>query len=191
MRALIERLRLIQIDSVNVLVRAHYMPFFSRLGPYRREMLDELAYRDQFVFEQWAHEACFVPMSDYPLIKHQMDHGRRWSARDVAPDRLAYFDQILDEVRARGPVITGEMENAGKRQGWWGWSHAKIGLEYQFAHGRLAVKERRNFARVYDVAERVFPGVRAWLVYIGERGRPPRDGARGAEGPRRGAPRKT
>jgi uncharacterized protein YcaQ len=156
LKAVIERLRLIQIDSVNVMARAHYMPFFARLGPYRHELLDELAYKHQFLFEQWAHEACYIPIEDYPLFHQQMLDGRRWSSRETAPERLAYFEELLEQVRQRGPVKTGEMENAGKRQGWWGWSHAKIGLEYQFAHGRLAVKERRNFARVYDLPERVF-----------------------------------
>lgn len=160
MKALINRLRLIQIDSVNVLVRAHYMPFFSRLGPYPRELLEELAYREQHIFEQWAHEACYIPLSDYPLFRHRMEHGRMWGGDDLRglpQERLDYFDSILAEVRARGPVTTGELESEGKRKGWWGWSHAKIALEYQFAHGRLAVRDRRNFTRVYDVAERVFP----------------------------------
>jgi uncharacterized protein YcaQ len=156
LKAVIDRLRLIQIDSVNVMARAHYMPLFARLGPYRQQLLDELAYKHQFLFEQWAHEACYIPIEDYPLFHQQMLHGRRWGARGLAPERLAYFEEVLEQVRQRGPVRTGEMENAGKRQGWWGWSHAKIGLEYQFAHGRLAVRERRNFARVYDLPERVF-----------------------------------
>lgn len=160
MKALIERLRLIQIDSVNVLVRAHYMPFFSRLGPYPRELLETLAYGEQHVFEQWAHEACFIPLADYPLFKHRMERGRMWGGddlRNLPRDRVEYFDSILAAVRERGPVTTGELETEGRRKGWWGWSQAKIALEYQFAHGRLAVKERRNFTRVYDVAERVFP----------------------------------
>ncbi len=159
MRRVVDRLRLIQIDSVNVLVRAHYMPFFSRLGPYRREMLDELAYRDQYLFEQWAHVASFIPTADYPLFHHQLAEGRHWRRKTLSPNRLAYFETVLEQVRAAGPVVTGEMEGegAGGTKGWWGWSDAKLGLEYQFAFGRLAVKERRNFARVYDLAERVFP----------------------------------
>ena len=156
MKRVIDRLRLIQIDSVNVLVRAHYMPFFSRLGPYRREMLDELAYRDQYVFEQWAHVACFIPIADYPLLRHSMADGNRWW-RKVPEARIRYFDSVLEQVRATGPVVTGELESAGSRQGWWNWSDVKIALEYQFARGRLAVRDRRNFARVYDLAERVFP----------------------------------
>ena len=155
MKRVIDRLRLIQIDSVNVLVRAHYMPFFSRLGPYRSAMLNELAYREQYLFEQWAHVACFVPLADYPLLHYRMANGNHWW-REMPPERVAYFDSILEQIRERGPAITGEMEEAGSKQGWWNWSQAKIALEYQFAHGRLAVRERRNFARVYDLAERVF-----------------------------------
>ncbi|MGE0599122.1 MAG: winged helix-turn-helix domain-containing protein [Dehalococcoidia bacterium] len=159
MRRVVDRLRLIQIDSVNVLVRAHYMPFFSRLGPYRREMLDEMAYRDRYLFEQWAHVASFIPTADYPLFHHQLATGRHWGRRTPSPNRLAYFETVLEQVRESGPVVTGEMENNGPRgaKGWWEWSDAKIGLEYQFAFGRLAVRERRNFARVYDLSERVFP----------------------------------
>jgi uncharacterized protein YcaQ len=155
MKRVIRRIKLVQIDSVNVLTRAHYLPFFSRLGPYRREMLDELAYRDQFLFEQWAHMACFVPLADYPLLHHKMANGNQWW-RTVPPERLAYFETVLEQIRERGPALTGEMDEAGGKVGWWNWSDAKIALEYHFAHGRLAVRERRNFARVYDLPERVF-----------------------------------
>lgn len=157
MKAVVERLRLIQIDSVNVCVRAHYMPFFSRLGPYDRGLLDHLAYNEQFLFEQWGHAACYIPAEDYPVFAHRMERGWRWGRRTLPAERIAYFERVLEEVRERGPVVTGEMEGDGRRNGWWGWSHAKVALEYQFAHGRLAVRERRNFARVYDVTERVFP----------------------------------
>ena len=154
MRRVIDRLRLIQLDSVNVLVRAHYMPFFSRLGPYRREMLDDLAYRHQYIFEQWAHVACFVPLTDYPLLHYRMAGGNGWWR--VTDGRAQSFAGVLDQIRDRGPALTGELEDAGSKQGWWNWSEAKIALEYHFAHGRLAVRERRNFARVYDLPERVF-----------------------------------
>lgn len=156
MKRVIERLKLIQIDSVNVLARAHYLPFFARLGPYRLGMLDDLAYTEQYLFEQWAHVACFVPLADYPLLRHKMANGNHWW-REMPPERLAYFDSVLERIREYGPAVTGEMEEAGSKVGWWNWSQAKIALEYHFAHGRLAVRERRNFARVYDLAERVFP----------------------------------
>lgn len=158
---MVQRLRLIQIDSVNVCVRAHYMPFFSRLGAYDRNLLEQLAYKEQFLFEQWGHAACYIPTEDYPVFAHRMERGWRWGARTLPAERIAYYDQVLEEVRERGPVITGEMDAEGRRAGWWGWSKAKMALEYQFAHGRLAVKERRNFARVYDLAERVFPHLTA------------------------------
>ncbi len=106
MRRTIDRLRLIQIDSVNVLVRAHYMPFFSRLGPYRREMLDELAYRDRYVFEQWAHEACFIPLADYSLLRHRMDRGRRWHSRHLtAEDRRAWLWESWRFVKQIFPLL--------------------------------------------------------------------------------------
>ena len=161
LKAVIERLRLIQIDSVNVCVRAHYMPFFSRLGPYDRGLLERLAYEEQFVFEQWGHAACYIPSEDYPLFAHRMERGWRWYGRPLSGERRKHFESILDEVRERGPVATSEMDGDGRQPGWWGWSHAKLALEYQFAHGRIAVKERRNFARVYDLAERVFPHLAA------------------------------
>lgn len=157
MKALIRRLHLIQIDSVNVLVRAHYMPFFSRLGPYPRELLEHIAYRDRFAFEQWAHEACFIPLEDYPLFRHRMSRGRRWSPGSVTPALIESYDRVLEHVRDNGPVVTGDLDAAGKRAGWWGWSDSKNALEYHFAIGNLAVRERRNFARIYDLAERVFP----------------------------------
>jgi uncharacterized protein YcaQ len=156
LKAVVDRLGLIQIDSVNVLARAHYMPFFSRLGPYRQDMLDELAYRERYLFEQWAHEACLIPMADYPMFRKQMERGRRWGRAALSQERLEYFEAVMGHIRERGPLVTGEVDGGGSRQGWWGWSHAKVALEYHFAHGRLAVRERRHFARVYDLPERVF-----------------------------------
>jgi hypothetical protein len=158
LKAVVDRLGLVQIDSVNVLARAHYLPFFARLGPYRQELLDELAYRERYVFEQWGHEASFIPTADYSLFQHRMERGHRyWTIERLAEGRREYFDDVLEQVRERGAVTIGNMENAGRRQGWWGWSHAKMALEWHFAVGNLAVRERRNFARVYDLPERVFP----------------------------------
>jgi hypothetical protein len=155
MRDVVARLNLVQIDSVNVLARAHYLPFFSRLGPYPQSWLDELAYRDREMFEQWGHEASLIPIEHYPLFRHRMARGHRWWRR-VPPDRMARFERLIDQVRDRGPVTVGDLETEARRQGWWEWSEVKMGLEWHFAHGRLAVRGRRNFARVYDLPERVF-----------------------------------
>lgn len=149
------QLGLIQIDSVNVLARAHYMPFFSRLGPYQQSWLDDLAYRERVLFEQWGHEASYIPAEHYPLFRHRMDRGRKWFAR-LSAERRAQFERVVVEVRDRGPVTVGDLETEARKQGWWQWSDAKTALEWNFAHGRLAVRDRRNFARVYDLPERVF-----------------------------------
>ncbi len=156
LRRVVNQTQLIQIDSVNVLARAHYLPFFSRLGPYQQSWLDELAYRDRGLFEQWGHAASFIPTEHYPLFQHRMENGHRWWRARLSPDRRAQFERMIHEVRERGPVTVSDVETEGRRQGWWQWSDAKMALEWNFAHGRLAVRERRNFARVYDLPERVF-----------------------------------
>lgn len=155
LRRVVDQTRLIQIDSVNVLARAHYLPFFSRLGPYKQSWLDDLAYEERALFEQWGHAASFIPAEHYPLFRHRMERGNRWW-RAMSPERQAQFERVVDEVRERGPVTVSDLETEGRRQGWWQWSDAKMALEWNFAHGRLAVRERRNFARVYDLPERVF-----------------------------------
>lgn len=155
LRRVVDQTRLVQIDSVNVLARAHYLPFFSRLGPYKQSWLDDLAYQERALFEQWGHAASFIPAEHYPLFRHRMERGNRWW-RAMSPERQAQFEQVVDEVRERGPVTVSDLETEGRRQGWWQWSDAKVALEWNFAHGRLAVRERRNFARVYDLPERVF-----------------------------------
>jgi hypothetical protein len=156
LRRVVNQTRLIQIDSVNVLARAHYLPFFSRLGPYKQSWLDELAYQERAMFEQWGHAASFIPAEDYPLFRHRMERGHRWWRAKLSPERRAEFERVIDEVRERGPVTVSDLETEGRRAGWWAWSEAKVALEWNFAHGKLAVRERRNFARVYDLPERVF-----------------------------------
>lgn len=156
LRRITGQLKLIQIDSVNVLARAHYLPFFSRLGAYEQSWLDDLAYRDRQLFEQWGHEASFIPIEHYPLFHHRMASGHRWRRVKLSVERRAQFERIVDEVRDRGPVTVSDLETGSRRKGWWAWSDAKTALEWNFAHGRLAVGGRRNFARVYDLPERVF-----------------------------------
>ena len=149
----------IQIDSVNVVVRSHYMPLFSRLGPYQMGLLDDLAYRRRSLFEYWGHEASLMPMSLYPLIRHRMEsakpHSRVAQLMSSAP---SYIESVFREVQERGPLIVSELANPGQRTGpWWGYNDGKIALEWLFDTGRLAIADRRRFARVYDLAERVIP----------------------------------
>ena len=165
LRRIIRQIGLIQIDSVNVLVPAHYQVPFSRLGPYDRGRLDDLVYRKREFTEQWAHEASIVPVEHWPLIRHHLGpHERRWGAlSEFMAARMEYAARVLEEVRSRGPVVAADIAEPdgtqGRGGGWWGWTMAKATLEGHFARGAIAIAERRaaGFARVYDLAERVVP----------------------------------
>jgi uncharacterized protein YcaQ len=159
LRKLSGRLNAFQIDSVNVLVRAHYMPAFSRLGPYPMKALDTLAYDKRELFEYWGHAACFLPMANYPLFRFRMD-GRReadyWGRRTA--DAKKFMNAVYKFVADNGPVGAGSITLGKKKTGnWWGWSDAKVAVEALFRSGRLAVAGRRNFERLYDLTERVIP----------------------------------
>ena len=166
LKRLTRRLGLLQIDSVNVLVRAHYMPGFSRLGAYAAGLLDKAAYdgRRRHLFEYWGHEASLLPVELYPLFRWRMQEAERlegmWtSVAQAKREQAAYIERLLDEVRSRGPLAASELEEqAGARSSaWWGWSESKRALEYLFWSGRLTTATRRNFERVYDLPERVLP----------------------------------
>jgi uncharacterized protein YcaQ len=155
-RKLAAKLHLFQIDSVNVLARAHYVPAFARLGPYRMETLDELAYRKRELFEYWGHAACLIPLSLYPLMRFRMypDDALEY----MRLKRYAYLASVYAEVAERGPITAAELSDPGKRSSkWWGWGRGKASIEYLFDSGLLAVAGRRRFERLYDLAERVIP----------------------------------
>jgi hypothetical protein len=162
-RDLTRRLAVLQLDSVNVMVRTHYMPVFSRLGPYDAALLEDEAWgRRPSLFECWGHEACLMPLELQPLIRWRQRRARRVDEAKTAHYRLeqarpGYIDWVLAEVRARGPVTGGDFAEAPRKSGWWNWSDGKIALEWLFWTGALAIKTRRGFERVYDVAERVLP----------------------------------
>jgi uncharacterized protein YcaQ len=156
-RATAARLGAIQIDSVNVLARAHYLPTFSRHGPYRASALDELAYDRRELFEYWGHAACFLPVELYPLLRWRMERQRlAWEG--MSRSRTAFVEAVFREVAERGPVAAGDISIAGKSTGpWWGWSQGKLAVEILLAQGRLAIAGRRRFERLYDLTERVLP----------------------------------
>ena len=156
---LARRQGVLQIDSVNILARAHEVPAFSRLGPYDRSLLDRLAYRDRLLYEGWSHVACLIPIEYWRAHQWRRElHDRDWH-RYVNAEWLAYADRVLEEVRERGPLSAGELSDPGKRRAgsWWNRSSGKQALEYHFGGGRVAVTNRRSFERVYDLAERVIP----------------------------------
>jgi uncharacterized protein len=162
----VRRLSLHQIDSVNVLARAHYLPSFSRLGMYDRGLIDRSAWgarRDRLLFEYWAHEASLLPLELHPLLRWRMqqaDSGEvGWgSMRVFARERRSEAQQVLDRIRAEGPLAASDFENGKGRGGWWEWGEAKRALEWLFWAGHVTTATRRNsFERVYDLTERVIP----------------------------------
>ncbi len=161
----LDRLGVVQIDSVNVVSRTHYLPFFSRLGAYPRELLDQTAWgRPKRLAEYWCHEAALLPAARHPLFRWRMEDARagigtwRGVARFLR-ERRDLVDRALEEVRARGPISAAELELGEKRQGgWWGWSDAKRALECLFWAGELTTATRRaTFERVYGLPEMVLP----------------------------------
>lgn len=158
------RLGLLQIDSVSVIVRAHYMPLFSRLGAYPQALLDDHAYaRPRALFEYWAHEASYLPLDAWPLWQWRM---RRAERNERIYGRLAEFGReradLIAEIETRiardGALCASDMEGARGQGGWWGWSDAKHALEWLFWAGRITAATRKpSFERVYDLPERVIP----------------------------------
>lgn len=187
LRRTVDRLGIIQIDSVNAVTRSHYLPFFSRLGPYDPSLLDDL--RDggrgvrRHVVEYWAHEASLIPLSSWPLFGFRMRlaHEQAWSGmRAVARDHPELVDLVHAEVRARGPVTAVDLEEALEldaprpRGGWgWNWSLVKAALEHLFWSGHVTSAGRNSrFQRLYAVPEAVLP---APVVEAGPHGPDPLD----------------
>ena len=165
LRGLLDHTSVLQIDSVNVLQRAHYLPGWSRLGAYPTAALDRLTYRDRELFEYWGHEASLIPTSMQPLFRWRMRRAEEkfetWGgiARFVR-EEPAYVEHVLSLVRDRGPLTAGEIAAEEKRskEDWgWNWSKEKLALEFLFWSGRITAADRRNFERIYDVTERVIP----------------------------------
>jgi len=167
LRRTVERLGLHQIDSVNVLVRAHYLPAFSRLGLYDRALLDRAAWgrkSERRLFEYWAHEASLLPLDTHPLLRWRMamaDRGESgWSGlRLYAHEQRPKAEAILARIRAEGPLASSDFAEGRGGGGWWGWSEVKQALEWLFWAGHVTTATRRNsFERIYDLTERVIPG---------------------------------
>ena len=154
-RATAKRLSAIQIDSVNVLARAHYLPTFSRYGPYPAAALDDLAYRKRELFEYWGHAACLLPVDLYPLLRWRMQNQlEAWA--NLSRREREFNEAVFREIADRGPLGAGDLSIGGKSTGaWWGWSKGKRAVECLFAQGRVTVAGRRHFERLYDVTERV------------------------------------
>lgn len=157
------RLGVIQIDSVNVLTRTHYLPAFSRLGDYPREALEAEAWGPRrSLFEYWGHEASLLPLETQPLFRWRMERaqgGAMWTGLSrFGREKRDYIDGVLAEIERRGPVTGGDFaEGPRGAPGWWSWSDGKRALEWLFWAGLITTKTRNGFERVYDLTERTLP----------------------------------
>ena len=165
LEATLQRLRLLQIDSVSVFERSHYLPLLARLGPYDRTRLDRLLLApaggrdDTGYIEYWAHEAAFIPKTDLGLLGFRMAAYRAKYAAELAEHRVL-GEALQAEIADRGPLAASEIEQQPSvRQGpWWGWSEVKRVLEVLFSQGDLVSAGRRGFERRYGLPEQVLGG---------------------------------
>jgi uncharacterized protein YcaQ len=173
-RRAIDDVGLLQLDSVNVLCRSHYMPVFSRLGPYPRQALDRLAWhedgsggtrraRQRDLVEYWGHEASLLPVALQPLLRWRMARADSLAWKNVAriaAEQPELLEFVLGMVRERGPIRASELAAKGRRRQpgeMWSWSEEKTALEYLFYAGQVCAARRVNFERLYDLPERVLP----------------------------------
>lgn len=171
LRRVLRRVQLLQLDSVNVAVRAHYAPLFARLGPYDPALVDDAAWahsarKPRLLVEYWAHAASLLPVADWPLLRWRMrEFDRRYRAdpASIANTAPELAEKILRAVQELGPIGAGPLEEAlgvestRARGGWWNRSDVKRACEWLFAVGELTTATRRGFERRYDLPERVLP----------------------------------
>ena len=164
LQRVIDRVGQFQIDSVNVAVRAHYMPAFARLGGYDRELLHRAAgRRPRRVFEFWGHAAALIDVELQPAFRFRMEahRSRPWNAmREMLQEQPGLLDVVLEQVAARGPLTARQVEHEEERTagGWWNWSRVKSACEWLFYIGELTSAGRNTaFERLYDLPERVIP----------------------------------
>lgn len=171
---LIRRLGFVQIDSINTVERAHHMILWARRQSYRPENLKPLLERDRSLFEHWTHDASMIPAEFLPYwqMRFARDHARipdRWEGWQGTAFR-GKVDEVLAHVRTHGAVGTGDVgeDEVRGKGGWWDWHPSKAALEYLWRAGKLAICRRDGFAKIYDLAERVYapceaPGAEATI----------------------------
>jgi len=160
LRRLIHRVAILQVDSVNVVERSHYLPVFARLGPYRRELLDEATHGRRELFEYLFHQASYSTAEVLPLLRPRMEAIESWGRiRDIMNEHPGYIERVYREVAERGPLTSADLDDPGRRTGpWWGMGRGSAALEWLYVKGRLAISHRPpSFAKVYDLAGKVYP----------------------------------
>ncbi len=152
----VRRLSCVQLDSISTVERSHRIALGCRVGAYPAEAVTRLLGRGRLI-EYWAHEACLLPVEDWPLLRPAMEEGgRRWYG-EVDRTHPHLREDVLDEIRARGPLGSRHFDGAATQGEMWGWKPAKRMLELLWNHGQLVVAGRQGFQRLYDLPERVLP----------------------------------
>jgi uncharacterized protein len=161
----ISQINLLQIDSVNVLVRSHYLPVFSRLGAYDHATLDARTFHNKkrTMFECWSHEASLVPLELHPFMRWRMERAKNHKGKYGAMSRFArdekdFLATLLKFIQRNGPTAVSDFPDSGKGEGgWWGWSRGKLAFETLFDQGLITTSACPSFERIYDVPENVIP----------------------------------
>lgn len=159
-RKILNKIGVVQLDSVNVFTRTHYLPFFSRLGLYDRKQLDDWIWSSGEVFEYWFHMASIAPVDQHRLFRWRMENSGIWNGfQQVLDKKPEYLEAVLEEVRNMGPIQTSDLEDPGRKghDSMWNWNDGKMALEYLFVKGIVTTAGRPNFTRLYDLTERVLP----------------------------------
>jgi uncharacterized protein len=158
-RRVLDRMGVIQIDSVNVLVRSQELPLFARLGPHPRSMINDATKAGE-LFEYWVHEASHVDMTHHHLHRWQMAGDHKWARYwTLAKRRPGFIEEVYQRIADGGPVASGDLsERVGKKGTWWDWDDGKVALEHLFWNGQITATRRpSDFARIYDLTERIIP----------------------------------
>jgi uncharacterized protein len=160
LRRVMDTIDIVQLDSVNVLARAHELPFWSRLGPHDRARRDAWLWRSRELFEGWIHVASISSVDIWPLLHHRRRATRPWpSAAELLERAPGYLAEVVAEVTANGPTTVQDLADPGRRRGpWWGMPRGKVALDFLAIRGELAIHDRtRQFVTVYDLTDRVVP----------------------------------
>ena len=167
-RTCIEHMGFLQLDSICIVDRAHHHILRTRLCSYEPGQIDRLHEKDRHLFEHWTHDASYVPTALFPWWTHRFRRARErshqrseWWTQRLGPNPKRLLAAVRERVRLDGPIRAGDLipETSGAREPWWGWKPEKAALEHLWRIGEVAVTARRNFQKVYDLAERVYPSL--------------------------------
>ena len=159
-RRLVERIGFVQVDTISTVERAHHLILAARMNGYRPALLARALEREpRALFEHWTHDASVIPLAWYPQWRHRFARYRdgTWHRKHLGPDGDRLLDEVLKRVAREGPLSSRDFEHDGEAKpgSWWGWKPHKVALDYLWRTGVLHVAARRNFAKVYDLTERV------------------------------------